>query len=804
MVGLPLLALINAQGASPKVLAYRRGDAVVSASTDSVPAPYWLGFDVEDTTLDQGSPKDSGGGFYVLSGGKNRTILVRFGGISQLIGANVKVLDAKLVLTKASHGAPVLTGCSAVGQAWGEGPSLTISGQLAKLGTASSVPISTPSLARAGWGAANWQTARSGVKGADWAQPGAGGFPAVRVSGKDEADGTYEIDGLGPQVQTWLNHPWTNHGLALQFSTDSMFDSSEAPGLGPMLVVRYEELPAQAKAEARQAADLVVESLVKGDDGWTATVVNTGSKPSTPTQLNVSVDGAPSDPLAIGPVAAGASVKLAFAAGPSAKDDARVGSVTASVAGDSADDRWGSASNAGGGFPVAFSLSASDPLASAKAMWLVSEVNAALDRSRFSFAPAGCMERIAWVPQGTPGSAEVKLDPEVFESAANGDQASLATAWRAILAAAGATDFRSESIEGGPIAGGDGTAAASKEFFGGATILENGLLGGSRTYDGGLPTALTIPTQAYRVGYMKTAATKPFGPLGAATIGELNQLAGKQGDARAKTIDGFAADFPRVVLMRVMDQLGSPLKSLDLSFYRLVDGKAGPQPEFSLNSDGTGSCILNNVPVASGSSVQNPFGTRLLGSNGAFLVQAKQGTTSAWSFLSAATLMEEYYRGSQSAGFADLRFALPQAPIQTGTDFAKDADVTSSGSTGEPSAPWSVQAAGTGDGWLQLDLHRDRVLGQIEIVFDGIPTCSRFKVLVYNTGQSAKDAAVWADEPDLAWTIANRGRPLGNGRYAVSWFGPIFPGRFIRIVPEGKGFLKIAGFSVFSPLPQRN
>lgn len=799
MLGVLVLAAFSGSQGTGKTLEYHRGDAVIqSVGGVSQSVSNLLTCDVEDTWLDSSAPKQMNGGLYTLSGGPQKTILIRFGELQSMIGAGAKVLDAKLVLTRTTPIVPTVTRCAAVPQAWGEGPAYSLSSQLAKLGASGQASADTPGIARSAWGGANWQSARSGVKGGDWAQPGAVfGGAAAKITGKAGTGPLYEISGLGPIVQQWLNHPASNFGLSLQFESDCSFDSSEDASGAPMLVVHFE--PQSAKPSG---AELALASVVPFNGNWTAVVTNIGSAASSPTSLSVSVDGvsgAASD--TIGPILPGASVQVPLGSFAGSKDDSRPGTMTLDLVGREISPEFGSLKASTHGFPVTFDLPGDDPLAGAKAARLVEQVNLALDRSRFSFSPAGCLERLVYVPTGTPDAGKAAIDGPTLKGAFLFDPADLAKAERAILTAAGASPFNLENVADGPTLGSPNGPVQAQTFFGGGTIWNSGLVGGSRLFDGGLPSSLAIAAQAYSIPYMETAAVKPFGPLGAVTVGELNTLVGKTGDSRAKGQDAFADDFPRVVLLRVMDASSQPLKGIPVSFYRLVDGKTGPAPEFTLNSDGTGSCILPNVPVSGGSEVKNPFGTRLLGDSGAFLVEADQGGQKAWSYLSAASLMEQYYRGSDKVGFADLRFSLPQAPTNYKTDFALEAGV-SHGSDAAGPAPWTASADDKGR--LELDLHRDRAVGTLELTFAKKPTCSQFKIVVYTTGQTIKDGTVWAKEIDLPWTWENRGQPLAGGSVKISYSGPILTARFVRIVPIGTGDMEISKIAVFSPKVIRN
>lgn len=783
MIG--LVAFVALQGPHPSVLKYQRG--TLSLSTNGGPflavADPLQACDVEDTTLDNSEPTVTEGGLYSLSGGMGKTILIRFGQLQRYLGVGAKIVDAQLILTQSSPDTPQLSMFGRVQRAWGEGPALTLN--LPRNAPSDAVKAQPNTVTKAPIGGATWATPLFGIKGAKWDSPGAFGpgdtHPLI-VKAHPSGTGTFVVENLGPQIQEIIAHPWLNNGFALQFSGPCEFASSESVQARPELDITF----TPGEPEATGAAKLEISSMTQpvggnGSQGVQITIRNLGQTASQPTTLSERRDGLNQDPIPIPAIGPGSTAEVT-ATYPDSKDDQRTGALQFWTDGSEASPSGGSTTYFPNALlvPIGVGKDANGNLG--RALLHLSEFcNLALKRSRFSFSPGGSLARIELIPSPTlpmnksSNGTTLDLDHLDFSNASN-----LTQAMKCAFLAAGATDFGQEQITGGPM-----PRAAENEFYGGGSLWFGGLLGGDNRYEGQLPPSLQLPQQAFQVSYVAATPTAPFGPLGAVTVGQMNDFISRSG----KSSTG-AFSFPHLILVRAFGGNGFNLKNQSLDFFRVVDGKVSPTAEFSLKTDGSGSVILPNRPVSSNGTGKNPFGTDRLEGAGSFAVRVKMGPSTAWALLTASSLLEANYRGNSGVAFADLRFAVPVEPIDATQNFGDDAAQTPGTGGGGSNA---------GDNWEEWDLHRDRPLGEVDLLFASQPDLDQIKVLVYNTGDTIQNAMTWATEPDLKWTYVNRGEPTQGG-VLVRYFGPIVTARFIRVVASGNSPLKITKIGVFSPI----
>ncbi len=784
-----ILALRHNQNQPTFQLRYQRGRIEVAEAGGKYVAVNdpLMGCDVEDTTLDNAEPTKSEGGLYSLSGGTGKTILIRFGQLQRLLGAHAKVLDAKIIFTQSSPDTPQLTTFGELLRPWGEGPALTLN--LPHLGPATA-PVKPPSLAvsRAPIGGATWLTSEFGIKGAKWSTPGAMGpqdIQVLPVKAHPTGTGNFVVEGLAPQIQKFVEKPWLNFGFALQFSGPCEFASSEDGSAQPQLEITYVKETEPTISAAK--LEIVGVSRAPGSDALTVEVSNLGKGPSSPCALHQLMDGISMPVANVPSLSAGATFKADLPCALPNPQDPRAGKINFWLGGNQASAEYGSAVFFPNGFAIPVQSDLPKKEASKLLLKLSSLCNKALDRSRFSFSPAGCMERIQLQPDlGQPGTGDLVLP---LKSGSLEDPHQLKKLMQMSLEAAGATDFGKEQIADSPL-----PLDQKNGFYGGGTYWYGGLLGGDRRYEGQLPPSLQLPQQAYQVPYLLAVPSSPYGPLGLVTVGQLNDLVSKPTSQRNPIQPSAASQFPHLILVRAYGANGFTLKNSEMDFYRVVDGKVSPTKEFSLKTDQSGSALLPNQPMSSGGSGRNPFGTNRLEGDGSFAVHMVLGNSSGWALMTASSMLESAYRGDQTVAFCDLHFALPSQPIDQSQNYAENAAVTQADAASDPS---SIQL-GPSNQWAEWDLHRDRRLGEIDIVFTGKPSAGPFKVLVYNTGETVQNAIDWSSEPDLAWTIANRSQPE-DGNFVVRYYGPIVTARFIRIEDSEGKMMKISKIAVFSP-----
>ena len=100
---------------------------------------------------------------------------------------------------------------------------------------------------------------------------------------------------------------------------------------------------------------------------------------------------------------------------------------------------------------------------------------------------------------------------------------------------------------------------------------------------------------------------------------------------------------------------------------------------------------------------------------------------------------------------------------------------------------------GGDDGWVEIDLQKDRQLTRIELVLGSTAIWDRFDVQVWNTGQSVAAARSWYREVNGPWKLAN----LGDDK-TLSLYGPVTRARYVRLrVPRSTPEVQLAEIRIF-------
>ncbi len=456
---------------------------------------YWA---VADAYLDKAEPAEDHGGGFTLLGGDDRTILIRFGDLARAIGPNRRITSATLVLTPSGGDVPKLKGVTAVDAPWGEGPWSSLARIISNI---ESDPKGTkkPTAPR---GAATWNERRAGI--AAWATPGvAGGASVAAMGGLKEK--TFEVSGLAAAVQGWVDRPWANNGLALDFEGAVEFFSSQSPSGRPRLVLTTEPVITTMQTKP----DLAVVSIAQANGAWTARIRNIGSGPAPAVKATWWTDGkAGGMGIEIKGLAPGAETNVAYV-GPSPKDDPQVPNLalTLDVAdANPANDRLDVFTGA-----KAVTLRLKPGLDPQGVVQVWNETVA--PGSRYSFAPEGAKVRVR------------------LESATVADDgvATLAEGLRQIGTQLGLPSTAN---------GGD---------------LYPGLMGyGDTRYEGTIPGRLVLPYEPYADPATETALLEPTGLLSATDVGRLND-------------PGSPLPLPKAALIRVTDLVGRPLGGLKLT-----------------------------------------------------------------------------------------------------------------------------------------------------------------------------------------------------------------------------------------------
>jgi hypothetical protein len=93
--------------------------------------------------------------------------------------------------------------------------------------------------------------------------------------------------------------------------------------------------------------------------------------------------------------------------------------------------------------------------------------------------------------------------------------------------------------------------------------------------------------------------------------------------------------------------------------------------------------------------------------------------------------------------------------------------------------------------WFEIDLGRDRTIGELDLDLGDSPFWNRFSVIGYATGQSASGQTPLIQETDFGWTRRNRGGPNGMN-YRISAVRV----RYLRVVNLSGGAARIREFVI--------
>ncbi|MGV3617767.1 MAG: hypothetical protein ACO1SV_20775 [Fimbriimonas sp.] len=758
---------------------------------------------VADTYIQSSLADGNQGGETILLGGPSRTILIRFGDLARVVPPTKRIRSASLVLTTTGGEAAELRSIGRVRAPWGEGPYLSLSATLrrnnAPVGTAKPVPPR---------GSATWRQRRAGEPGVGWQEAGAAvGRDVERIEGAtlQAQEGDVTISGLAAAVQAMADRPLENHGFALSFAKSVEFASSQSNFGRPRLVLELEDAPASSGADL--SVTLIGRTTASGAppvDGdevtYTAHVKNVGDAPSEGF-ASMWIVGEREGATAEGGKALApgeeTTVTLRRTHKPD-KTDQRHQAIALRIMpkGRDASPRNDAleVQESAKWVELTMSRSTVDALmkernalgSTAVEDWVQHQVSVLnevyLDRSRFSFAPEGARVRVAVgkidIIEGS--SMAGKTDGTIQVLFAGGMP--VGPSDRPFLMSLGS------AIGIPPLTGSDVTLQENGIATRASADRFPGLLGyGDTRFEGSVPGLTILPYDPVSSPIFEVNPLEPTGLLSATEVATLNGRL--DGTVEATGLPPL----PKTLLVRVLDLQGRVLPNVELSFFqtnggRLVEGA----PAFNLVSGATGTALL---PTRDG---VGPFGKlEPNGSNHTMLVRATRNGVTEWSWLKAWQAMDTASRGTAAAAFLELRFNLPGAALEAGTNLAKERVVTDSAqslparlaaATDDDPKTEATLSGKVGD-WVEIDLGRDRTIAEIDLLVRPGKFWSKFDILAYATGQTPNETVVWAKEVDFAWTADNRHDPVPNatGVVNVSYRGQPRRFRYIRLVNKGGG-----------------
>lgn len=808
----PISALL---GATLHLYTIARGEQVFGSVM-----PYWA---VEDTTLDGSQADTALGGNLFLNGGPGRTILIRFGDLQRVLGERRIVKSASLMLYQTGGEQLRSVAVSEVLVPWNEGPAHVVN-------------FSNPSASASGgsvW-AATHRHRRSGPAASAWAGPGCTGpadaKPIPGVTLTQQANGWIKIDGLdGAILRTQFRQ---NYGLAIKFDQPCEFASSDGYANRPRLIVADAELPpiqtdlevlsisrtpwpstpapATADNQVQDGLEVPVWNKFEGRGPWpkpgepisyTGTIRNSGKVPISGYRYRWSVGERWGSWIEMAAqIAPGDSMSVAFEKPFELSQDHRLSQIElqVSVDGDDrpANDRL-AVPEVGLGIELKLSSAARTAIErltgqSAEAfvrdrIRFLNEV--AFPMSRFSFAPSGVRERIFL----TKISEAADSESTSFEKAVildfppNSQEASIADAvCRELLRACGLVDLREADASSKlPI--------KAVDFFG-------GLLGGDSRFDGNRPAVFQIPNEpVYDPLY-----DYPIDAPRMLSMTDVMALESRLG-SRNPCVGDYLYSIPDLALYRVTDLEGRPLSGAKLAGYAIVEGTCDlAKPVFEASADEKGILNIPRRQTGTPRIPANPFGRiDAKNRNGGMLIRADYAGQSASTILESWQLVDMRSRAGNVPIVMTLRFRIGSSP-KDGANLAKQRIVSDSAGT----TPTELAKLCDEDGqtftalppkagaWVEIDLGRDRPVGELELVVKDGNFWDRFDVIGYSTGQTVADAITWIRERGFLWTAMNFGEASG-GNVTVRFPAYAQRFRFIRIVSRSSEAAKLAEMRIY-------
>ena len=815
MIAALLFAAVSTQG-NVRTVELSHGASIQFADSTAGSFGYW---DTSDTYLDNSAPDDNFGGEPILVGGPGKTILLRFGDLNRVLGSTRHIRKASLILTLTGGDKPTLKSVDRILVPWGAGPYFTVNALInravekqAQQGTVIREKPAAPK------GSATWRRRISGDSGAAWQQAGANGptdSETVRGAKSTLTEKEVVIDGLETVVQYLADHPADNYGLGVQFVEPCDFSSSRSAVGKPRLKLELDPTPPAT------GPDLTITSIERiaasgnspseGEEvTFKAHIKNVGDAPAKGFGAVWTVNGtaypeaASADALAPGTEA----VVTTHAPYHADKTDHRLRTVQLHILPKGADaveannslTVFENARQIDVKIPAGLNVGRNDLGSMAIEDWVQEQVRIFNEtycaQSRFSFAPDGVKERISVqhifsgdAPPADGAKADAIASIPATESRwMTGDPEFI----KALALAAGAPDFTLMNFPLGKRVKMD----AGKTLDRGSIDVYPGVVGyGDTRYEGSLAGPIGLLYEPYLAVATGLLPLVPTGLLSETDVAVLNAHVDHTGDG---------LDMPKTTLLKIADIEGKPLNNVQLDYFQSQNGEIEVStPTFTVTTSQVAGTALLPSPSGTG-----PFGKlNSDGGNGTFLIRATVGGVTEWGWLKAWQLIDTATRGNRMAGVVEVRFNVPSVPLDTSVDLARDRIITDSsnqlpaklGPLVSGAADHEVELGAKVGDWVEIDLGRDRTIGEIDLIGKATSFWSQFDIMVYSTGQKASEAAPWATELDWKWTASNRRDIVGGSDptlISVAYRAPETRIRFVRIVNRSGSAGKLQGIRV--------
>ena len=427
-----------------------------------------------------------------------------------------------------------------------------------------------------------------------------------------------------------------------------------------------------------------------------------------------------------------------------------------------------------------------------------------LPQSRFSFAPEGALERLrlqsvkATPVPGKPGpefvpepDSNLDLNISIRMGADFSKPGTLQRLIQTMAREMGVPDLASMNF--GAMFGRVKQSGQTIEI--GSGDIAPGVLGGGDTrFDGAVPRQMALPYEPVVNDLFTALPMEETDLLSATAVGALNDALGQR--------RGFAPEAlwkqPSTVLLRLLDGAGLPVKNASVEVFPMASGEINVGTAVArLSSGAAGSILLTprsaGLPevfkTALGNAIPaNPFG-RISpeGANGVLMLKVLADGQIDYAFLKVWQLADLFRRSASPTPVLDLHLNIG-GDLNRSEDLAKNRIVTDSGNSlpaklaalVDGSNTTASEIPGGKDTWLELDLGRDRVFGEVRIVPEG-PFWEKFDLLTYATGQTSADAKPMFREASWSWRMQNRSDSEAEGERSVGYRTPGIRARFIRI-----------------------
>lgn len=719
---------------------------------------------VLDATVEQSAPLVNYGREPSLVLGNGRAVFVDFPELMWARFSGRKVASAKLVFTLSRGSGNIALSVSSLKKKWMEGP-----------GRAYRFDKFDP--ANPAWGSVTWNFARQGRDGLKWTDGGAkSSADSAPIEGlsAEVVDREVIVSGIGAAIQERIDHPFATTGFRIESKSECAFFSGEWTDERPRLEITWAD---SAPAGPDLALMAVVPAAEKGS--YTAIVKNVGSEAVVSAQLTVAVFGQDHTTVAIpGPIPPGGTKTATFgssAQGDPADPRKTVLQVILDTAGDVALGN-NSLEYYPTGVSVAFESSAAH-LAQLKSLspageplllyqQTVARVNHfILPFSRFVTLPEGVFQRINVALD--PATADFRIDLDAQPSTNTDD---LARACARSLVPLG-NGFGQPPSDDAPW-----PKTAGKGF---------GWLPDTRD-DGLRIPGLELPA----LGFAGDSPV-PLWDNGLLSRTEAWFLQSQTGKKPADWVFPWKAIQPGL-LIHAVGANGENLVQTQVSLFR----PGSSTPLATVDSANGGFAFF--TPDSMGGKAL--FAEIKDGASAWILVRASRNGAVASTWLPAWQLLDWSVRGNGNLPNVELRFNLPSRELDTAQNLAADKVVTDS--TGKFPAQLAVlvddktsTAFEVGPRqWVEIDLGRDRIVGQVNLVLLG-NHFPNLEIWAYGTSQTSDAAIRWVALPNLDSLAEVYGAPFSGG-VAIPVVHSAMRMRYVRLINRGEQPVNVSDIMV--------